>query len=57
MKVLEELKFKNVMSYSKFMEGDNKPFRRIVTAYLINELCIENHYLFGRLGTFKKVSE
>ena len=57
MKVLEELEFKNVMSYSKFMEGDNKPFRRIVTAYLINELCIENHYLFGRLGTFKKVSE
>ena len=57
MKVLEELEFKNVMSYSKFMEGDNKPFKRIVTAYLINELCIENHYLFGRLGTFKKVSE
>ena len=57
MKVLEELEFKNVMSYSKFMEGDNKPFRRIVTGYLINELCVENHHLFGRLGTFKDVSK
>ena len=57
MKVLEELEFKNVMSYSKFMEGDNKPFRRIVTGYLINELYIENHYLFGRLNTLKEISE
>ena len=57
MKVLEELEFKNVMSYSKFMEGDNKPFKRIVTGYLINELCIENHYLFGRLATLKEVSK
>ncbi len=56
MKVLEELEFKNVMSYSKFMEGDNKPFRRIVTAYLINELCLQNSYLFNRLGILKKVS-
>lgn len=56
MKVLEELEFKNVMSYSKFMEGDNKPFRRIVTGYLISELCIENHHLFGKLNTLKEVS-
>lgn len=57
MKVLEELEFKNVMSYSKFMEGDNKPFRRIVTAYLINELYMKNHQLFGRLTTLKEISE
>ena len=57
MKVLEELEFKNVMSYSKFMEGDNKPFRRIVTGYLINQLCIENHHLFGRLNTLKQISK
>jgi hypothetical protein len=57
MKVLEELEFKNVMSYSKFMEGDNKPFRRIVTAYLINELCLQNSYLFGRTNILRQVSK
>lgn len=57
MKVLEELKFNNVMSYSKFMEGDNKPFRRIVTAHLIKELHIENSYLFARLASFEQVSK
>lgn len=57
MKVLEELEFKNVMSYSKFMEGDNKPFRRIVTAYLINDLYINNKDLFNRLGILSKVSK
>lgn len=47
-KTLEEFNFKNVMSYSKFMEGDNKPFKRLVTAYLIHKLYLSHSSIFKR---------
>jgi len=44
LKTLSTIDIHNLIPLSKFMEGKNKPFKRIVTAYLINEL----HNKFSR---------
>jgi hypothetical protein len=49
MKLLEEMEFQNVISYSKFMEGKTQPFKRLVTAYLINQLKNKYNHTFGKL--------
>ncbi len=41
-KVAETLDFHNFISIDKFMEGKNKPFKRIITGYLIN--CLIQNY-------------
>ena len=56
MKVLEELEFKNVMSYSKFMEGTNRPFKKLITAWLINQLITEQNYVFRKYNALTDVS-
>lgn len=56
MKTLEEMEFRNVMSYSKFMEGNNKPFKRLITAYLINQLVIKQHSIFTKVSILEHVS-
>jgi hypothetical protein len=56
MKVLEELELNNVMSYSKFMEGTNKPFKKLVTAYVINKLMTDQTYVFRKYTYLKNVS-
>jgi hypothetical protein len=56
MKVLEELELNNVMSYSKFMEGTNKPFKKLVTAYVINKLMLDQAYVFRKYTYLKNVS-
>ena len=56
MKVLEALELNNVMSYSKFMEGKSKPFKKIVTAYLINNLMTDQTYVFRKYTYLKNVS-
>lgn len=48
MKSLEEMEFQNVISYSKFMEGKTQPFKRLVTAYLINQLKVNYNHTFGK---------
>jgi hypothetical protein len=55
-KVLEALELNNVMSYSKFMEGTNKPFKKLVTAYLINKLMTDQTYVFRKYTCLKNVS-
>jgi hypothetical protein len=55
-KVLEALELNNVMSYSKFMEGTNKPFKKLVTAYLINKLMSDQAYVFRKYTYLKNVS-
>ena len=55
-KVLEALELNNVMSYSKFMEGTNKPFKKLVTAYLINKLMTDQAYVFRKYTYLKNVS-
>jgi hypothetical protein len=55
-KVLEKLELNNVMSYSKFMEGKSKPFKKLVTAYLINKLIVNQRYVFTKSSYLKSVS-
>jgi hypothetical protein len=55
-KVLEALELNNVMSYSKFMEGTNKPFKKLVTAYVINKLMLDQAYVFRKSNYLKNVS-
>ena len=55
-KVLEKLELNNVMSYSKFMEGKSKPFKKLVTAYMINKLIVNQRYVFTKSSYLKSVS-
>ena len=56
-KVLKELDIHNLMTYSKFMEGKNLPFKRIVTAYLVKQLISKYRYTFGRVDTLSTISK
>ena len=55
-KVLEKLEIHNLMSYEKFMEGKNKPFKRLITAYLINSLIVKYNHTFVKADHLKEVS-
>ena len=57
LRTIEKLNIHNLISYKKFMEGKNAPFKRIVTSYLIYNLINENRSLFGNLSTIKFISE
>ena len=54
--IIETLNIHNLMSYNKFMEGNNAPFRRIVTANLISKLISKNNYLFNNSYKFAELS-
>lgn len=56
MKVLEKADIHNLMTYEKFMEGKNAPFKRLVTAYLINNLINDNKALFDRYNIIQYIS-
>jgi hypothetical protein len=55
-KVLEDLRLNNTMSYSKFMEGTNKPFKKLITAWLINQLTIDQNYVFRKYNALTDIS-
>lgn len=46
LKKIENLKIHNLIHYKQFMKGDTKPFKRIVTSYVINVLINNNINLF-----------
>ena len=54
--IIETLNIHNLMSYNKFMEGNNAPFRRLVTANLISKLISKNNYLFSNSYKFSELS-
>ena len=54
--IIETLNIHNLMSYNKFMEGNNAPFRRIVTANLISQLVSKNTNLFNNSYKFSELS-
>ena len=54
--IIETLNIHNLMSYNKFMEGKNAPFRRIVTANLISQLISKNINLFSNSYKFSELS-
>ena len=54
--IIETLNIHNLMSYNKFMEGNNAPFKRIVTANLISKLISKNNNLFNNSYKFDELS-
>jgi hypothetical protein len=57
MKNLEKFELHNWMKLETFMEGKNKPFKRIVTAYLINKLMDKYKDTFRKSDRLKPLSE
>lgn len=55
LKNLEEIQLHNWIEISKFMEGKNITFKRLVTSYLINELHNEYNNTFDRIIHLKKI--
>jgi hypothetical protein len=56
LKLLENVNIHNLIPLNKFMEGKNKPFKRIVTAYLINSFISENRSIFSKKQRLEDVS-
>lgn len=57
LKNLEKFELHNWMKLETFMEGKNKPFKRIITAYLINELVHKYNDTFQKSAKLKPLSE
>ena len=53
---VKKLNLHNWMSYDEFMKGENKVFKRTVTAYLIKKFRDGNRYLFDKNSSFHKVN-
>ncbi len=56
LKVLSNAEIHNLIPLEKFMEGKTKPFKRIVTAYLIHQLIEKYHSTFNRTNIIREVS-
>ncbi len=56
-KVAQTLDFHNLISIDKFMEGKNKPFKRIITSYLISKLIGKYDSTFRKKHILEKVSK
>jgi len=57
LKNLEKINVHNLMKFETFMEGKNKPFKRLITAYLINQLIQSKEDVFNRRDKLKLISE
>lgn len=55
--VLDKVEIHNLIPYSKFMEGNTKPFKRLITAYLIKRLTISCKNLFTNKKHLQTVSD
>lgn len=56
-KKLTDLNLKNVISYTEFMKGNNRKFRKIISGRLVKELIQEYSQIFRRLDLIKEVSK
>lgn len=56
LRVIEGLEIHNLISYEKFMKGEHKYYRSVVTAYLIDKLKRENLYVFDKKERLKELS-
>jgi len=54
--VLDKVEIHNLIPYSKFMEGNTKPFKRLITAYLIKQLMYNSRDLFSNKKHLATVS-
>jgi hypothetical protein len=53
---LKDVDIHNLITYKEFMKGENKPFKRIVTAYLIDKLMSNYINVFNRRQIIQKIS-
>jgi len=56
LKIVEGLDIHNLISYDKFMEGKNAPFKRIITSMLITDMMSQYRSVFDRKEFIKHVS-
>jgi hypothetical protein len=56
LKLVEKVELHNLMPFSKFMEGKNKPFERIATACLIDKFYDENRSIFNNSSALQSIS-
>jgi hypothetical protein len=56
LKIVNTLDIHNLISYDKFMEGKNAPFKRIVTSLLIHKLMSDYTYVFHKRECLKYTS-
>jgi hypothetical protein len=56
MKNFDQINIHNWMPIETFMKGENKPFKRIVTAHLINKLIYANRATFEKSHNLKTIS-
>jgi hypothetical protein len=54
---LEKIELHNWIKLDKFMEGINKPFKRIVTAHLVGKLIGDYRPVFGKRDHMAKISQ
>ncbi len=56
LRVLEKVKIHNLMHIKNFMEGKNKVFKRLITAYAISKLIDEHQNTFRNSCLLKNIS-
>ena len=56
LKLIEKIKLHNLIPFSKFMEGKNKPFQRVATGCLIDQLYCEQRNAFNNYEPLFKIS-
>jgi hypothetical protein len=56
LRAIEGLEIHNLISYEKFMKGEHKYYRSVVTAYLIEKLRKDNPYVFDKKERLKELS-
>lgn len=47
----------NFITIDEFMKGNTRPFKRIITAQLIDELIDDNYYVFRNIETMRQLSK
>jgi hypothetical protein len=57
LKLVEKVQLHNLMSFSKFMEGKNRPFERIATACLIDKFYDEQRSIFNKTSYLENISK
>lgn len=56
LKVIKSLGLHNLIHINTFMEGENKPFKRFATAFLINDLMSKYSEVFSRSAYISDIS-
>lgn len=57
LKLVEKVELHNLIPFSKFMEGKNKPFQRIATACLIDKFYDEQRSIFNNTSHLENISK